>query len=649
MHKILAKIGNLIVNIKDSVASLFRRRRRKARRRSTGRRTASASAPAGTRKRKSSFAVSLKRALSSMGAFFGRLFDAAKMGIYKIAAKIAKWLSKFDRRVVYGCTAGLTALVVAAVVLLAIFASPNAEVKADSAGNVLSPEKATVLSAGDEGTQTDNDAQAEGETDGEAGTVAATAKPTETPEPTPEPTEDPMTKTYKNGMEDPFVAEIQQRLMELNYMDDDIPTEKYGSSTTQAITYFQRKNGIKMTGKAGKKTLKLLFSDEAKVYTVSNGDDGNDVHEIQDRLVELGYIDKITGHFGDETEAAVKTFQEKNGLTADGSVGEDTLEMLYSEDAKANFMSYGEKSTLIEKYQKKLKQLGYLTTEADGTYGEDTVNAVKRFQTMNDLIADGFLGPSTRELLDNGTGKANALVLGVSGSDVMRIQERLVELKYMRRATGYFGSDTEASIKKFQSLNGLTADGKVGTYTMNVLFSDYAKKNTGSIPSGTSGGSSGGSSGGNSGGNSGGSSGGSSGGNSGGNSGGTVKYNKSVSSLLSVAKSKLGCRYVSGGKGPSTFDCSGFVYYCLKSIGVNQSYWTSSSWRGNGKYQKITSMSSIKAGDIISLGNGLNHVGIALGGGMMIDASSGDGCIRITNLSLSYWQSHFYAAYRVLG
>lgn len=211
----------------------------------------------------------------------------------------------------------------------------------------------------------------------------------------------------------------------------------------------------------------------------------------------------------------------------------------------------------------------------------------------------------------------------------------------MKSATGYFGSDTEAAIKKFQNRNGLTADGKVGTYTMNVLFSDSAKKNNGGYATGNSGGSS------NKGGNSGGSS--NKGGNSGGNSGGNVKYNKSVSSLISVAKSKLGCRYVLGGKGPNTFDCSGFVYYCLKSIGVNQSYWTSSGWRGNGKYEKITSMGSIRAGDIIAFGNGLNHVGIALGGGMMIDASSGDGCIRITNLSLSYWQSHFYAAYRVLG
>ena len=643
MQKFLEKIGNFFVNIKESISSMFRRRRRSSRGRSRARRSAAPSRTRTSRRGASPFVVTMKNVGRTIGAFFGSLFAAISRGVSSIAASFKKWLSKFDRRVVYACTAGLTALVVGAVVLLAIFASPNAEVKADASGEKLNPAKAEALSAGDgENTGSDN-------TDGvttlpdttTAKPVVTTAEPTATPEPTT----DPMTVTYKKGMEDPFVAKIQQKLMDLNYMDDDIPTEKYGNSTTQAITYFQRKNGLKQTGKAGKKTLKLLFSDEAKTYTVTKGDDGNDVHEIQDRLVELGYIDKITGHFGDETVAAVKKFQEKNGLSSDGSVGEDTMEMLYSEDAKANFMSYGEKSKLVEKYQKRLKKLGYMTTEADGTYGQDTVNAVKRFQTMNALIADGFLGPTTRELLDNGTGKANALILGVSGSDVLRIQNRLVELKYMKSATGYFGSDTEAAIKKFQNRNGLTADGKVGTYTMNVLFSDSAKKNNGGYATGNSGGSS------NKGGNSGGSSnkGGSSGGNSGGNSGGSVKYNKSISSLISVAKSKLGCRYVLGGKGPNTFDCSGFVYYCLKSIGVNQSYWTSSGWRGNGKYEKITSMGSIRAGDIIAFGNGLNHVGIALGGGMMIDASSGDGRIRITNLSLSYWQSHFYAAYRVLG
>ena len=41
----------------------------------------------------------------------------------------------------------------------------------------------------------------------------------------------------------------------------------------------------------------------------------------------------------------------------------------------------------------------YLTTKPDGKYGNDTVIAVKRFQENNGLIADGYMGLATTELL----------------------------------------------------------------------------------------------------------------------------------------------------------------------------------------------------------------------------------------------------------
>ena len=46
-----------------------------------------------------------------------------------------------------------------------------------------------------------------------------TPTPTPTPEPTPTPTPEPVYTVLSSGMEDPFVAEIQQRLMDLDYME----------------------------------------------------------------------------------------------------------------------------------------------------------------------------------------------------------------------------------------------------------------------------------------------------------------------------------------------------------------------------------------------------------------------------------------------
>ena len=122
--------------------------------------------------------------------------------------------------------------------------------------------------------------------------------------------------------------------------------------------------------------------------------------------------------------------------------------------------------------------------------------------------------------------------------------------------------------------------------------------------------------------------------------------------LIEIAQSKKGCRYVSGAKGPNSFDCSGFVYYCLKESGVKISYMTSIGWRTTSRFTRIDSLSSCKRGDILvfsgsSMATG--HVGIYLGSGSMIDAGSSAGCVRITStvLSGSYWPSHFLMAYRV--
>ena len=207
----------------------------------------------------------------------------------------------------------------------------------------------------------------------------------------------------------------------------------------------------------------------------------------------------------------------------------------------------------------------------------------------------------------------------------------------MSSSTGHFGSSTEEALKAFQTRNGLAADGKVGTGTRDVLLSANAKKapapepvapknnssskkNSGSTSSKNT--------------------------SSNASSGGGVKVTVSganVSSLLSVARSRLGCPYVLGAKGPNRFDCSGFVYWCLNQIGVKQGYLTSAGWR-SAKYQRIEGMNNIQAGDIIVF-NG--HVGIAASGSTMIDASSSKNAIVERTFRSSYWDNKFICAYRI--
>lgn len=432
----------------------------------------------------------------------------------------------------------------------------------------------------------------------------------------------------KLGTKDRIVTDIQKRLMELDYLEIDEPTEEYGEPLQFAIQLFQRKNELPITGEVDEKTYELLISQDAKEYTVSIGAEGTDVEQLQDRLYELGYIPKVTGYFGTDTDAAVKEFQKRNGLYDDGNVGQQTREALYSSNAVPLSFYLGDENSEILQYKQRLFELGYLTAKPNGKYDNDTVLAVKRFQVNNGLIEDGYIGPATKELLMSADATENALDIGDSGDDVTKVQTYLKKLGYLKGVTGYFGSDTHNAVVNFQTRNHLGQDGKVGSQTISKLLSPDAKRWTGGSGSNSGGGSSSGN-----------------GSSSGGNDSDGGSYSgPSVERLISVAKSKLGSRYVYGAKGPTTFDCSGFVYWVLKNSGVRQSYMTSGGWAGNGRYKRISSMSSIRRGDIISY---RGHVGIALGGNQMIDASSSQGKVRITSITSSYWTRNFICAYRI--
>ncbi len=183
----------------------------------------------------------------------------------------------------------------------------------------------------------------------DAATPTPSLAPIVTPDPvsvTPEPESSPTTssatlaKALELWMEDPVVAEIQTRLIELNYMEmpDGGVTYKYGPATKNAIRRFQQKNienYKEWDGICGQATYDLLMAASAKAFYFSKGDtddslyDGARVTALQTRLIHLGYFTgKTTGTYGNETVAAVKAFQEANGLIADGIAGAATLTVI---------------------------------------------------------------------------------------------------------------------------------------------------------------------------------------------------------------------------------------------------------------------------------------------------------------------------------
>ena len=444
------------------------------------------------------------------------------------------------------------------------------------------------------------------------------------------------------GVINSVVKDLQERLMQLGYMEDDEPTTYYGDATSKAVQYFQRQTGRSMDGITGVDTWDALMADNAPHYAAKLGFKGDDITKIQYRLYNLGYLTEsgqINGTFDADTETAVKKLQEVNHLTVDGTVGAATVDLLYSEDVKANIIALGEQSEIVKKYQNRLIALGYLSGEADGNFGLSTQNAIRAFQSRNDQVVDGYLGPDTRHILDSESAKPFGMRLGEQSSDVQNMQKLLAKYGYLPsdKASGYFGELTKDAVLSFQRTNGLTADGTVGAKTLQILQSNSAKSKPKNSRNGNNGNSRRG--GGNTGG---GGNAAPSGGLSSGSGGATVSG--SASALISIASSKIGSPYVWGSKGPNSFDCSGFVYWCLNQAGVGTSYMTSSGWRSPGRFKKVGA-SELQEGDIVVV---RGHVGIYAGGGSVIDASSSNG--RVVHRSFSgWWSKNFITAWRIFS
>lgn len=118
---------------------------------------------------------------------------------------------------------------------------------------------------------------------------------------------------------------------------------------------------------------------------------------------------------------------------------------------------------------------------------------------------------------------------------------------------------------------------------------------------------------------------------------------ETFAAMIAEAEKYLGYPYVWGGSSPSTsFDCSGFVSWV-----INHSGWNVGRLGAQGLYNICTPVSSSQAkpGDLIFFKGtydtpGVSHVGIYVGGGMMIHCGSP---ISYTSINTNYWQAHYFS------
>ncbi len=313
----------------------------------------------------------------------------------------------------------------------------------------------------------------------------------------------------------------------------------FGSKMTATVKAFQKQFGLTADGVVGRQTwykisyiyvsvkdlAELTSEGETSSGTLSDGtwggttlrtgSTGSSVEQLQFWLNTLAQYDSsipsvtVDGVFGSGTEAAVRAFQRKYGLTVDGVVGQTTWTEVYdqfrsiqSDNGTPNAYpgtalregSSGQNVRLVQ-FWLKIARTVYTSLSnvtVDGKFGSATTAAVKRFQTYFGLTSDGVVGRTTwNKLYEVYNDIANKLLSaslrpgeypgvlrsGSSGTAVRELQFYLYLLSAYESSIpavsidGQFGSATETAVRAYQRFAGLTVDGVVGRTTWDSLYS----------------------------------------------------------------------------------------------------------------------------------------------------------------------------------
>lgn len=197
---------------------------------------------------------------------------------------------------------------------------------------------------------------------------------------------------------------------------------------------------------------------------------------------------------------------------------------------------------------------------------------------------------------------------GMSGDDIYKLQAKLLEFGYYHDTPdGVFGARTREAVIEFQADIGIEADGVVGPATLAALR-DYKPLAQASR---------------------------------------AAPVSRKGQQLVAFARQFLGVPYVWAGRSPGGFDCSGYVWYVYNHFGIQLPRMADGQF-GVGA---VVARRDLAPGDLVFFSTyepGPSHVGIYIGGGRFIHASSGACAVTVTPLNKDYYRERYLGARRLL-
>ena len=320
------------------------------------------------------------------------------------------------------------------------------------------------------------------------------------------------------------VLALQMRLRELGFPISHI-TGYYDQETAAAVSAFFQVYGNAPNNVATASMQGELFTVDPRTYsgatlaptqtqeptdqqTLSEGNIGSTVERIQQRLIDLGYMQgTATGTFDAATTQAVMAFQRVVGASEDGVVTYGLYTQLIADDAPAygsaeaeaireggyTLLQEGDSGEAVTRLQTRLVELGYANGTPNGRYASATVSSVKLFQRAAGLEETGVATAALQALLYSADAPAYTapaqtasgdryypynlsmtdLAEGASGELVAYLQTRLGQLGYFEgEVDGQYGSATASAVRAVQAAMGLEQTGAASVSFQEHVYSE---------------------------------------------------------------------------------------------------------------------------------------------------------------------------------